>query len=170
HTVADTPLQRRSKKRGIKESGSNTFDMVPHEESGSFTEGEVKFFSQSGTLEAGVVRERATSEVVIQPRGQPTSSEIDIFAFLLLRHLEMNMDDADCGPLIGHTAEILDHKALNRLLISTQQINLELSMKYTLAGLVDSTQMISFRIFGTSKDHDMVIGNLSTWFPNIWTE
>ncbi|KAG1763354.1 hypothetical protein EV702DRAFT_1051859 [Suillus placidus] len=39
----------------------------------------------------------------------------------------------------------------------------------TLAGLVDSTQTISSRIFRSSKDHDVVVGKLGAWFPNIWT-
>ncbi|KAG2364927.1 era-like GTP-binding protein [Suillus spraguei] len=43
-----------------------------------------------------------------------------------------NMDkvDADCGSLIERTAGTLDNEVLKQLFVSTQQINLELCMKY----------------------------------------
>ncbi|KAJ8580808.1 hypothetical protein M405DRAFT_833600 [Rhizopogon salebrosus TDB-379] len=42
----------------------------------------------------------------------------------------MNIDDADCGPLLECTTGALGDEALQILLISTQQTNLELCMTY----------------------------------------
>jgi hypothetical protein len=44
--------------------------------------------------------------------------------------LDMNKDDADCGPLIEHTAGTLDDEVVEQLFVSTQKTNLELCMKY----------------------------------------
>ncbi|KAG1727226.1 GTP-binding protein [Suillus lakei] len=43
---------------------------------------------------------------------------------------DMNKDDASCGLLMERTAETLDNEVLTQLFVSTQQINLELCMKY----------------------------------------
>ena len=53
---------------------------------------------------------------------------IDLTAYLRLT--DMNKDGADCGPLLEHTAEAMDDEALKQLIISTQQTNLELCIKY----------------------------------------
>jgi hypothetical protein len=44
--------------------------------------------------------------------------------------LDMDKNDAYCGLLIERTAGILDDEVLQQLFVSTQQINLELCMKY----------------------------------------
>jgi hypothetical protein len=44
--------------------------------------------------------------------------------------LDMDKDDADCGPLIERTAGTLDDKVVEQLFVSTQKINIELCMKY----------------------------------------
>jgi hypothetical protein len=43
--------------------------------------------------------------------------------------LDMDNDDANCGPLIERTAGTLNSEVLTQLFVSTQQINLELCMK-----------------------------------------
>ncbi|KAG1719690.1 hypothetical protein EDB19DRAFT_1918619 [Suillus lakei] len=43
---------------------------------------------------------------------------------------DMDKDNADCGPLIERTAEILDDDVLKQLFVSTQQIHLELCIRY----------------------------------------
>jgi hypothetical protein len=42
----------------------------------------------------------------------------------------MNIVDTDCGPLLECTTDALGDKALQMLLISTQQMNLELCITY----------------------------------------
>jgi hypothetical protein len=44
--------------------------------------------------------------------------------------LDMDKDDADCGPLIESTAGTLDDEVVEQLFVSTQKINIELCMKY----------------------------------------
>jgi len=44
--------------------------------------------------------------------------------------LDMYKDDADCGPLMECTAATLGNEVVEQLFVSTQQINLELCMKY----------------------------------------
>ncbi|KAG2336930.1 hypothetical protein BDR05DRAFT_1063488 [Suillus weaverae] len=85
-----------------------------------------------------------------------------------------NMDkiDADCALLMKRTAETLDNEVLKQLFVSTQQVNLELCMKYaverTLAGLVDSAESISSEILFSVRCQEEAIGNLGAWFPHIW--
>ncbi|KAG1791240.1 GTP-binding protein [Suillus plorans] len=43
---------------------------------------------------------------------------------------DMDKDDADCGILIECTAKTLDDDTLKQMFISTQRINVELSMRY----------------------------------------
>ncbi|KAG2126206.1 hypothetical protein DEU56DRAFT_743145 [Suillus clintonianus] len=43
---------------------------------------------------------------------------------------DMDNDDADCGPLIDRTAGTLDNEVLQQLLVSTQETNLEICIKY----------------------------------------
>jgi len=44
--------------------------------------------------------------------------------------LEMDKEKADCGPLLDGTTGALGEEAMQMLLITTQQTNLELCMKY----------------------------------------
>jgi hypothetical protein len=44
--------------------------------------------------------------------------------------LDMDRDDADCGPLMQFTAATLDDEVVKQLFVSTQQSNLGLCMKY----------------------------------------
>jgi len=54
------------------------------------------------------------------------SSEFHVTACIV----EMEKDNADCGPLLECTTEALDEEAMQMLLISTQQTNLALCIKY----------------------------------------
>jgi len=54
------------------------------------------------------------------------SSELHVITCIV----EMEKDYADCGPLLECTTEALDEEAMQTLLISTQQTNLALSIKY----------------------------------------
>jgi hypothetical protein len=42
----------------------------------------------------------------------------------------MNINETDCGPLLASTTGALGDEALEMLLISTQQTNLELCIAY----------------------------------------
>jgi hypothetical protein len=44
--------------------------------------------------------------------------------------LEMDKDNADCGPLLEGTTSALGEEAMQMLLISTQRTNLALCIKY----------------------------------------
>ncbi|KAG1873221.1 hypothetical protein F4604DRAFT_2012120 [Suillus subluteus] len=78
----------------------------------------------------------------------------------------MDKNGADCGPLIERTAGTLDNEVLQQLFVSTQQINLDLSVKYaiqiTLQGLFNSAEAV------TSQGHEKMIRNLGAWFPHIY--
>jgi hypothetical protein len=45
---------------------------------------------------------------------------------------DMNEDNADCGALIECTAATLNNEMLEQLLVSTQQTNLEICMRYAI--------------------------------------
>ena len=51
--------------------------------------------------------------------------------------LEMNKDNADCGPLLEGTANALGEEAMQMLLISTQRTNLALCIKYAVKRYVN---------------------------------
>jgi len=53
-------------------------------------------------------------------------SEFDVIACIV----EMEKDNADCGPLLECTTRALGEEAMQMLLISTQQTNLALCIKY----------------------------------------
>ena len=44
--------------------------------------------------------------------------------------LEMNKDNADCGPLLEGTTSALGEEEMQMLLVSTQQTNLALCIKF----------------------------------------
>ncbi|KAG2111354.1 hypothetical protein DEU56DRAFT_749630, partial [Suillus clintonianus] len=157
-------ITSRSQKRGIKDRIHAIWYCIPmDEESRSFTEGEVKFFSQCDTGSIPVIvlftkfdalyddefaeliskgESRENAKRLASMRARASFVNGPQVKFLYNRegkrrppncHIclaDMNMNDADCGPLIKCTAENLDHEALKRLFISTQQTNLELCMKY----------------------------------------
>jgi len=54
------------------------------------------------------------------------SSEFHVIACIV----EMEKDDADCGPLLECTTGALGEEAMQMLLISTQQTNLALCIEY----------------------------------------
>ncbi|KAG2366996.1 hypothetical protein BDR07DRAFT_1479542 [Suillus spraguei] len=130
------------------------------EASRSFTAGEDKFFSQCDTGRIPVIilftKFDAFYDVAygeLKSKGKsikdaralaPTHAEESFANGPQLKFLKgvrwppkchvclpnMDKDDADCGPLIERTAGTLDSDVLQQLFVSTQQINLELCMKY----------------------------------------
>ncbi|KIM68537.1 hypothetical protein SCLCIDRAFT_105948, partial [Scleroderma citrinum Foug A] len=46
----------------------------------------------------------------------------------------MNQEGADCGPLLRCTTEALDDMELQKLVISTQQVNISLNIEYAVKG------------------------------------
>ena len=46
----------------------------------------------------------------------------------------MNQEGADCGPLLRCTTEALDDMELQKLVISTQQVNISLNIEYAVQG------------------------------------
>ena len=59
------------------------------------------------------------------------SSPLILSEFHVFPHIvEMEKDNADCGPLLECTTGALGEEAMQMLLISTQQTNLALCIKY----------------------------------------
>jgi len=59
------------------------------------------------------------------------SSPLILSEFHVIAHIvEMEKDNADCGPLLECTTGALGEEAMQMLLISTQQTNLALCIKY----------------------------------------
>ncbi|KAG1733785.1 hypothetical protein EDB19DRAFT_2041078 [Suillus lakei] len=165
------------------------------EASRSFTEGERKFFSQCDTgstpvivlftkfdafydVEFARLRRKGTSWKDAKEQAPELAKESFANGSQLqfLKDLQqppkchvclpdMNKHDSDCRTLMECTAETLGNEVLMQLFVSTQQINLELCMKYaverTLAKLVDSAQTTS------DEGDEEAIGRLSTWFPHL---
>ncbi|KAG2040187.1 era-like GTP-binding protein [Suillus americanus] len=154
----------RSKEIRIKDQLHVIWYCIPMDEaSRSFTQGEVKFFSQcdTGSIPLIVVFTKfdalydiAYSELKSQGASMEEAEELapkhaeESFAIgtqlKFLYHSKdirrppkchvclpnMDKSDADCGPLIERTAGTLDDEVVKQLLVSTQQTNLELCMKY----------------------------------------
>ncbi|KAG1733835.1 hypothetical protein EDB19DRAFT_2026674 [Suillus lakei] len=165
------------------------------EASRSFTEAERKFFSQCDTGSTPVIvlftkfdafydikfaqlrREgKSRKDAKEQAPGLAKESFAKGSQLQFLKDLQqppkchvclpdMNKHDADCGTLMERTAKTLGNEVLTQLFVSTQQINLELCMKYaverTLAKLVDSAQATS------DEGHEKTIGKLGAWFPHL---
>ncbi|KAI6127407.1 hypothetical protein EDD16DRAFT_284577 [Pisolithus croceorrhizus] len=83
---------------------------------------------------------------------------------------EMDKENADCSGLIECTAAALKHETLEKLLVSTQQTNMEICIRYainrTLRRCLHSyTKGCQFLIsepwWGMQMD-------LASWFPHIW--
>ncbi|KAG1774640.1 hypothetical protein EV702DRAFT_1123605 [Suillus placidus] len=173
---------------------------IPMDEDGrSFTEGEVKFFSQCDTgsipvivlftkfdalyddefaeLSKGVSRKDA--EALAPQHAKEAFANGPQLKLLYNRkgnqrpprcHIclpNMDKDDADCGPLIERTAETLDDETLKQMFVSTQRTNLEVCIRWAVAisfaRHLDSTQVISSRIFG--KSNREIVNDLCGWFP-----
>jgi len=80
----------------------------------------------------------------------------------------MEKDNADCGPLLECTTSALGEEEMQMLLITTQQTNLSLCVKYAvervLIGEARTSTGISWNI---SKDMRIKIQqNISLWFPH----
>ena len=45
-------------------------------------------------------------------------------------YVDMNQEGADCTPLLKCTSDALDEEELQKLVISTQQANMELNIEY----------------------------------------
>ncbi|KAG2752607.1 hypothetical protein P692DRAFT_201294744 [Suillus brevipes Sb2] len=85
---------------------------------------------------------------------------------------DMDKDNADCGPLIERTAEMLDDDVLKQIFVSTQRTNLELCIRYaleqSLAKHLNFTKIMSSRIFGKSDSnfHWQILLHMGRWFPH----
>ncbi|KAG1752844.1 hypothetical protein EDB19DRAFT_1670121 [Suillus lakei] len=150
---------------------------IPTDESArSFTEGEIKFFSQCDTGSIPVMKGtpwKDAKELALKPAERSFANGPRLgFLGGVQRppkcHVclpNMALDDADCGPLMERTAGTLDSGVLTQLFVSTQQTNLELCMKYaverTLMWPVDSAETTS------DEGHEKVIGKLGYWFPHL---
>ncbi|KAG2752886.1 hypothetical protein P692DRAFT_201742300, partial [Suillus brevipes Sb2] len=193
-------IVRRSQEKRLSDRIHVIWYCIPMDEDGrSFTNGEVKFFSQCGTgsipvivlftkfdalyddefaelISQGVSRKDA--EALVPQRAKEAFANGPQLKLLYNRHNQrpprchiclpdMDKDDADCGPLIERTAEVLDDDTLKQMFVSTQRTNVELCMRYavelSLAKHLDFTQTISSRIFG--KSDCQIIENLGGWFP-----
>ncbi|KAG2368057.1 hypothetical protein BDR07DRAFT_1372360 [Suillus spraguei] len=159
-----TFISDRSKATSLKDRIHVIWYCIPMDEaSRSFTEGEIKFFSQCDTGSIPVIvvftkfdalydveyaqlkrdgASREDAKELAPKRAEESFANGPQLKFLydpkVIPHPpkchvclpNMNTDDANCGPLIDCTAGALDDEALKQLLISSQQTNLELCMKY----------------------------------------
>ncbi|KAG1768827.1 hypothetical protein EDD22DRAFT_211878 [Suillus occidentalis] len=197
-------ISGRSRKRSLKDRIHVIWYCIPmDEDSRSFTNAEVVFFSQCDTgsipvivlftkfdalyddtfeelISKGVSRKDA--EVLVPQHAKEAFANGPQINLLYSRkdnqrpprcHIclpDMDKDDADCGPLIKRTAEILDDDVLKQLFVSTQRTNLELCMSYavgrSLVKHLNFTQIISSRIFGKSDSSCQIIADLGRWFPH----
>ncbi|KAG1775470.1 hypothetical protein EV702DRAFT_1235000 [Suillus placidus] len=156
-------IASRSKEPRLKDQLHAIWYCIPmDEESRSFTQGEIKFFSQcdTGSIPVMVLFTKfdALYDVAykqLKKKGTPWKDAKE----LALKHAEesfangpqlkflkdvrwppkchvclpnMDKDYAECGPLIKRTAETMDNEVLQQLFVSTQQTNSELWMKYAL--------------------------------------
>ena len=94
----------------------------------------------------------------------------------------MNKEQADCTALIGCTAEALDDEMLETLLISAQQVNLEICVRYAVRRKVvgdyaalssaNKSYCRSLRriLNGNLKECDSweMQCKLATWFPHVY--
>ncbi|KAG2335633.1 hypothetical protein BDR05DRAFT_1006609 [Suillus weaverae] len=156
-------IASRSKEPGLRYQLHAIWYCIPmDEESRSFTQGEIKFFSQcdTGSIPVMVLFTKfdALYDVAyaqLKSKGAsmeeakelaPKHAEESFANGPQLKFLKdvrwppkchvclpnMDKDDADCGPLIERTAGIMNNAVLRQLFVSTQQTNLELCMKYAL--------------------------------------
>ncbi|KAG1888568.1 hypothetical protein F4604DRAFT_1889510 [Suillus subluteus] len=180
----------RSKEKRLSDRIHVIWYCIPMDEDGrSFTEGEVKFFSQCDTGSVPVIvlftkfdalYDDEFAELISQGVSRKDAEVLvpqhakEAFAngpqLKLLCHIclpDMDKDNADCTPLIERTAETLDDDTLQQLFVSTQRTTLEVCMRYaikeSLAQHLDSTQAISSRVFG--KSDRKIVNRLGDWFP-----
>ncbi|KAG2078716.1 hypothetical protein BDR04DRAFT_1184014 [Suillus decipiens] len=147
-------IARRSKERcSIGDRIHVIWYCIPMDEDGrSFTEGEVKFFSQCDTGKIPVIVlftkfdalyddefaeliwkgvSRKDAEVLVPQHAKEafaSGPQLKLLCHICLP--DMDKEDADCGPLIECTAETLDDDTLKQMFVSTQRINLEVCMRY----------------------------------------
>ncbi|KAJ8581427.1 hypothetical protein M405DRAFT_624002 [Rhizopogon salebrosus TDB-379] len=85
-----------------------------------------------------------------------------------VRLAKMNIDDTDCGPLLECTTGSLGDEALQMLLISTQQTNLELCITYAVKK--EAMTFIKRACQGSlqvSKDECILMQTkIAKWFPH----
>ena len=93
----------------------------------------------------------------------------------------MNKEQADCTALISCTAEALDDEMLETLLVSAQQINLEICVKYAVGRKVvgdcralssaDTSDCRSLKriLNGNLKESGSweIQYRLAVWFPHV---
>jgi len=83
---------------------------------------------------------------------------------------DMEKDNADCGPLLECTTAALGEEAMQMLLISTQQTNLSLCVKYaverTLVSYIRKARTSTTTSWRISKDTCIEMQDrISVWFP-----
>jgi GTP-binding protein EngB required for normal cell division len=187
----------RSKETKINNRLHAIWYCIPMDEaSRSFTQAEIKFFSQCDTGSIPVIvlftkfdalydvefrklrqegKPRKDAKELAPKRAEDSFAKGPQLKFLKdvpwppKCHVclpDMDKDDADCGLLIERTAGTLDDEVVERLFVSTQKTNLELCMKY-------AAERILGRFFDSadtiaSEGHANIIGRLGAWFPHFW--
>ncbi|KAG2115666.1 GTP-binding protein [Suillus cothurnatus] len=142
-------IARRSKEKHLNDRIHVIWYCIPMDEDGrSFTEAEVKFFSQCDTGSIAVIvlftkfdalYDDEFAELICKGVSRKDAQALaaqhakEAFADgpqLKLLYNHMDKDNADCRPLIELTAETLDNDTLKRMFVSTQRTTLELCMRY----------------------------------------
>jgi hypothetical protein len=70
--------------------------------------------------------------------------------------LDMHKEGAECGILMEQTAKALDSKVLQRLFVSTQRNNLELSMRYGIEKYIPYYIDVMERVLSTTQSRNSV--------------
>ncbi|OAX33231.1 hypothetical protein K503DRAFT_775825 [Rhizopogon vinicolor AM-OR11-026] len=84
---------------------------------------------------------------------------------------EMDKDNADCGPLLEGTTNALGDEAMQMLLVSTQQTNLALCIKYAIERpLMSYIGKVGIARGSPGLSKDMCDGmqqGIARWFPHV---
>ncbi|KAJ8589311.1 hypothetical protein M405DRAFT_767902 [Rhizopogon salebrosus TDB-379] len=85
-----------------------------------------------------------------------------------VRLAKMNIDETDCGPLLECTMGALGDKALQMLLISTQQTNLELCITYAVKNeaMTFIKRACQGLLQGSEDECILIQTEIAKWFPH----
>ncbi|KAL4073033.1 hypothetical protein V8B97DRAFT_2109478 [Scleroderma yunnanense] len=106
---------------------------------------------------AGDLEEQMLSELKMRIERQLSGCKYPPKAYLPLA--SMNQEDADCNPLLRCTTDALDEVELQKLVVSTQQINIILNIEYAVKRVLMDDKMQT--AFNKRAVEEKIIG----WMP-----
>ncbi|PVG04899.1 hypothetical protein CPB86DRAFT_747085 [Serendipita vermifera] len=193
-------IENRSKEKRVPRQLHAIWYCIPVDDSRLFTTAEQQFFSECGTGNVPVIviftkfdaldnkafralrnegqtRQESKNQAPQRAISDFEKAHLDLVykqhhppkGHVYLR--DMNKEGADCSKLIEQTAMALDNEVLQRLFVSTQRTNLELSMKYGIEKVAIPTiqyfQRTSSRAVEqvTERDFRGIVAKILNWFP-----